>query len=76
MRVAGIRRTGGNVETLEVPDPPPLAEDEVLIQVKAAGVANWDELVAVGRSARTVRRRLNASSMPRPYGRRAHLRVG
>jgi NADPH:quinone reductase-like Zn-dependent oxidoreductase len=48
MRVAGIRHVGGDVELIEVPGPRPLAEDEVLIQVKAAGVGNWDEFVRTG----------------------------
>src|SRR5215212_2028623 len=43
MRVAGIQGTGGEVKLIDVPDPRPLAEDEVLIQVKAAGVGGWDE---------------------------------
>jgi NADPH:quinone reductase-like Zn-dependent oxidoreductase len=48
MLVAGIRRTGGDVEMIDVPGPRSLAGDEVLIQVKAAGVANWDEIVRTG----------------------------
>ncbi|MDR0359586.1 MAG: NADP-dependent oxidoreductase [bacterium] len=48
MLVAGIRRSGGPVEMIEVPDPRRPAEDEVLIQVRAAGVANWDEIVRTG----------------------------
>ena len=48
MRVAGIQGTGGEVKLIDVPDPRPLAEDEVLIKVKAAGVANWDEIVRTG----------------------------
>ena len=48
MRVAGIRRLGGRVEMLEVGEPRPLAGDEVLLEVKAAGVANWDEFVRTG----------------------------
>jgi NADPH:quinone reductase-like Zn-dependent oxidoreductase len=48
MRVAGIRRTGGDVELIDVPGPRPLGEDEVLVEVKAAGVANWDEVVRTG----------------------------
>jgi NADPH:quinone reductase-like Zn-dependent oxidoreductase len=48
MRVAGIRRVGGPVEMIEVSEPRPLAGDEVLLDVKAAGVANWDELVRTG----------------------------
>ena len=48
MRVAGIRRVGAPVELIEVSEPRPLAEDEVLLDVKAAGVANWDEFVRTG----------------------------
>jgi NADPH:quinone reductase-like Zn-dependent oxidoreductase len=31
-----------------VGEPRPLADDEVLVEVKAAGVANWDEIVRTG----------------------------
>lgn len=48
MRVAGIEEFGGPVETLEAPDPRPLREGEVLIEVKAAGVGNWDDIVRAG----------------------------
>ena len=48
MQVAGIGRLGGPVELLEVMEPRPLAEDEVLVDVKAAGVGNWDEFVRSG----------------------------
>jgi NADPH:quinone reductase-like Zn-dependent oxidoreductase len=48
MRVAGIRRVGARVEMIEVDEPRPLAVDEVLVEVRAAGVANWDELVRTG----------------------------
>ena len=48
MQVAGIRELGGPVEVLDVPDPRPLAADEVLIAVKAAGIGNWDEIVRTG----------------------------
>lgn len=48
MLVAGIRRTGGDVELIDVPEPRSLAQDEVLIQVRAAGVGNWDEIVRAG----------------------------
>ena len=48
MRVAGIRSSGAAVETIDVPDPRSLAEDEVLIEVRAAGVANWDDIVRQG----------------------------
>ena len=48
MRVAGIRRVGAPVEMIEVGEPRPLAVDEVLVEVRAAGVANWDEFVRTG----------------------------
>jgi NADPH:quinone reductase-like Zn-dependent oxidoreductase len=48
MRVAGIRSTSGDVGMIHLPAPRPLAGDEVLIQVRAAGVGNWDEFVRTG----------------------------
>jgi len=46
--VAGIRSAGADVETIDVPDPRPLAADEVLVEVRAAGVGNWDDIVRRG----------------------------
>jgi NADPH:quinone reductase-like Zn-dependent oxidoreductase len=48
MRGAGILGIGGPVSEIELPDPRPLADDEVLVAVRAAGVANWDEIVRQG----------------------------
>src|SRR4051795_10562322 len=48
MLVAGIRRIGGDVGMIGVPGPRPLTGDEVLIQVRAAGVGNWDAFVRTG----------------------------
>jgi NADPH:quinone reductase-like Zn-dependent oxidoreductase len=48
MRVAGIRTMGAPVELFEVPEPRQLADDEVLIEVMAAGVGDWDEFVRTG----------------------------
>ena len=48
MQVAGIRRLGAQVEMIEVGEPRPLAGDEVLLQVRAVGVAKWDEFVRTG----------------------------
>jgi NADPH:quinone reductase-like Zn-dependent oxidoreductase len=48
MRVAGIGRIGGRVEIIEVGELRPLADDEVLLEVMAAGVGNWDEFVRTG----------------------------
>src|SRR5947199_8929599 len=48
MQVAGIGRIGDRVEVTEVGEPRPLADDEVLLEVRAAGVGNWDEFVRAG----------------------------
>jgi NADPH:quinone reductase-like Zn-dependent oxidoreductase len=48
MLVAGVRTLGGKVETLEVDEPRPLAADEVLIDVRGAGVGNWDDIIRTG----------------------------
>jgi NADPH:quinone reductase-like Zn-dependent oxidoreductase len=48
MLVAGVRTLGGKVETLEVDEPRPLAADEVLIDVRSAGVGNWDNIIRAG----------------------------
>ena len=48
MRVAGITARGGPVEMLEVDELEPPAADEVLLDVAAAGIGNWDELVRIG----------------------------
>jgi len=48
MQVAGIGRVGGRVEVIEVGELRPLAGDEVLVEVMAAGVGHWDEVVRTG----------------------------
>ncbi|WP_229480934.1 NADP-dependent oxidoreductase [Mycolicibacterium mageritense] len=48
MLVAGVRTPGARVELLEVDDPRPLAADEVLVDVRSAGVGNWDNIVRAG----------------------------
>jgi len=48
MRAAGIRQIGGAVEVLELPAPRALRPDEVLIEVRACGVGNWDEFARTG----------------------------
>lgn len=48
MLVAGVRTRGGKVETFKVDEPRPLAVDEVLIDVRSAGVGNWDDIVRTG----------------------------
>lgn len=44
----GILEFGGGVRSIELPAPRGLARDEVLIEVRAAGVGNWDEFVRTG----------------------------
>lgn len=48
MRIAGVRTLGGKVELLDVDEPRRLAADEVLIDVRAAGVGNWDDIIRTG----------------------------
>src|SRR3954468_5155076 len=48
MRAAGITALGEPVEILDVEELAPPSEDEVLIDVAAAGIGNWDELVRIG----------------------------
>src|SRR5262252_5168382 len=48
MRAAGIRRYSGPVEPLELPGPGELRPDEVLVEVRSAGVGNWDEIARTG----------------------------
>lgn len=48
MRAAGVRQFGDQIESLELPEPRALRPDEVLIDVRAAGVGNWDEVVRTG----------------------------
>ena len=48
MRGAGIAEIGGPVVLLDLEESPELSDDEVLIEVRAAGVGNWDEIVRTG----------------------------
>jgi NADPH:quinone reductase-like Zn-dependent oxidoreductase len=48
MQVAGIRKVGARVESIDVSEPRSLAPDEVLVEVVTAGVGNWDEFVRTG----------------------------
>ena len=48
MHGAGITVVGGPVRSLTLDEALQLAPDEVVIDVYAAGVGNWDELVRVG----------------------------
>jgi NADPH:quinone reductase-like Zn-dependent oxidoreductase len=48
MQAAGVRAVGAPLESLVLPEPPAPSADELLIDVKAAGVGNWDDLVRTG----------------------------
>jgi NADPH:quinone reductase-like Zn-dependent oxidoreductase len=48
MRVAGIRQFSAPVEPFELPGPGELRPDEVLLEVRCAGVGNWDEIARTG----------------------------
>jgi NADPH:quinone reductase-like Zn-dependent oxidoreductase len=48
MRAAGVRLINGTVESVQLPGPREVQADEILIDVRAAGVGNWDEFVRTG----------------------------
>jgi len=48
VRGAGITEFGGPVRALDVPEPSSPEPDGVIIEVFAAGVANWDDIVRTG----------------------------
>jgi D-arabinose 1-dehydrogenase-like Zn-dependent alcohol dehydrogenase len=56
VKAAGVRQFGDAIETLELPGPRALRPDEVLIEVRACGVGNWDNFARTG--TRTSCRRL------------------
>jgi NADPH:quinone reductase-like Zn-dependent oxidoreductase len=48
VQAVGVMKAGGPVEPLELPGPPAPGPDEVLIEVEAAGVGNWDRFAQDG----------------------------
>jgi len=48
MRAAGIKTAGGPAGSLDMPTPRGLRAGEVLVEVRAAGVGNWDDIVRTG----------------------------
>jgi NADPH:quinone reductase-like Zn-dependent oxidoreductase len=48
VKAAGIREFGASVELLELPGPRALRPDEVLIDIRACGMGNWDEIARTG----------------------------
>jgi NADPH:quinone reductase-like Zn-dependent oxidoreductase len=48
MRAAGIDHYGDSVRPMTIPEPRRLEPDELLLQVRAAGVANWEDIARSG----------------------------
>ena len=48
MQAAGVTQLGGPVMLLELPGPGRPGPGEVLLDVRAGGVGNWDEFVRTG----------------------------
>jgi NADPH:quinone reductase-like Zn-dependent oxidoreductase len=48
MRAAGVARIGAAVEPLELPEPARPRAGQVLVEARACGVGNWDEIVRTG----------------------------
>ena len=48
MRAAGISSFGRPIELVNVADPPSPTADEVVPEVRSAGVGNWDQVVRGG----------------------------
>jgi NADPH:quinone reductase-like Zn-dependent oxidoreductase len=48
VRAAGIRVIGDAVQLLELPEPRAPRPDEVLIDVRACGMGNWDDIARTG----------------------------
>jgi NADPH:quinone reductase-like Zn-dependent oxidoreductase len=48
LRAAGVEAYGDEVTLLDLPEPPAPGNGELEIEVRAAGVANWEEFVRTG----------------------------
>lgn len=48
MRAAGVDRIGAEIRPLELPEPSPPRPGEVLLEVRASGVGNWDDIIRTG----------------------------
>jgi NADPH:quinone reductase-like Zn-dependent oxidoreductase len=48
MQAAGVITLGGPIALVELPEPGPPGPGEVLLDVRAGGVGNWDEFVRTG----------------------------
>jgi len=48
MRAAGVERIGTAIQPLELPEPPLPRAGQVLLEVRACGMGNWDEIIRTG----------------------------
>ena len=48
MRAAGVERFGAAIRPLELAEPRPPQAGEVLLEVRACGIGNWDEFIRTG----------------------------
>jgi NADPH:quinone reductase-like Zn-dependent oxidoreductase len=48
MRAAGVERIGSTLQPLDLPEPRPPRAGEVLLEVRASGMGNWDEFIRTG----------------------------
>jgi NADPH:quinone reductase-like Zn-dependent oxidoreductase len=48
MRAVGISVIGGTVEPFDLPEPPKPGPRDIVVDVRGAGIANWDDLVRTG----------------------------
>jgi NADPH:quinone reductase-like Zn-dependent oxidoreductase len=48
MKAAGIEHYGDSVRPMTIPEPRRLEPDELLLQVRTAGVGNWDNIARTG----------------------------
>ena len=48
MRAAGVERFGSAIQPLELPEPGPPRAGQVLLEVRACGMGNWDEFIRTG----------------------------
>jgi NADPH:quinone reductase-like Zn-dependent oxidoreductase len=48
VRAAGVDRIGAAIRPLELPEPGPPGPGDVLLEVQACGMGNWDEIIGTG----------------------------
>jgi NADPH:quinone reductase-like Zn-dependent oxidoreductase len=48
VRAAGVDRFGAAIRSLDLPEPGPPGPGDVLLEVRACGVGNWDQIIGTG----------------------------